>query len=169
MSSFILSSDPLFQGTHFCSIHSGALPIMVWAHDQLPAWIKSLHCPPIQNLASHCVCVCVLVAQSHPTLCDPVDCNLWGSSVHGILQARILEWLAISFSRGCPWSWDGIQVSRIAGRFFTAEPLGKPLIFNIISSLSKMHVLAVTAQSNVWASGLLQQPCINLQSLIINL
>ena len=40
------------------------------------------------------------VAQSCPTLCDPVDCSLLGSSVHGILQARILEWVAISFSRG---------------------------------------------------------------------
>ena len=38
------------------------------------------------------------VAQSCPTLCDPVDCSLPGSSVHGILQARILEWVAISFS-----------------------------------------------------------------------
>ena len=40
------------------------------------------------------------VAQSCPTLCDPVDCSLPGSSVHGICQARILEWGAISFSRG---------------------------------------------------------------------
>ena len=40
------------------------------------------------------------VAQSCPTLCDPVDCSSPGSSVHGILQARILEWVAISFSRG---------------------------------------------------------------------
>ena len=40
------------------------------------------------------------VAQSCPTLCDPMDCSLSGSSVHGILQARILEWVAISFSRG---------------------------------------------------------------------
>ena len=42
----------------------------------------------------------VLVSQSCPTLCDPVDCNPPGSSVHGILQARILEWVAILFSRG---------------------------------------------------------------------
>ena len=42
----------------------------------------------------------VLVAQSGLTLCDPTDCNLPGSSVHGILQARILEWVAISFSKG---------------------------------------------------------------------
>ena len=40
------------------------------------------------------------VTQSCPTLCDPVDCSLSGSSIHGILQARILEWVAISFSRG---------------------------------------------------------------------
>ena len=43
--------------------------------------------------------VCVLVAQSYLTLCDPMDCSLPGYSVHGILQARILEWVAISFSK----------------------------------------------------------------------
>ena len=45
-----------------------------------------------------CVCVCVhvcLVAQSCATLCDPIDCSLAGSTVHGILQARILEWAAM--------------------------------------------------------------------------
>ena len=40
------------------------------------------------------------VIQSCPTLCDPIDCSLPGSSVHGIFQARVLEWIAISFSRG---------------------------------------------------------------------
>jgi len=40
------------------------------------------------------------VAQSCPTLCDPMDCSLPGSSVHGIFQAIVLEWIAISFSRG---------------------------------------------------------------------
>ena len=44
----------------------------------------------------------VLVAQSCPTLCNPMDCSLLGSSVHRILQARILEWLAIPFSRDLP-------------------------------------------------------------------
>ena len=48
------------------------------------------------------VCVCVLVVQSYLTLCDPMDCSPPGSSVCGILQARILEWVAIPFSRcGC--------------------------------------------------------------------
>ena len=59
------------------------------------------------------------VAQSCLTLCDPVDCGLPGSSVHGILQARILESVAISFSRGSSRLRDQTQVSLIAGRLFT--------------------------------------------------
>ena len=58
------------------------------------------------------------VTQSCPTLCDPVDCSLPGSSVHGILQERILEWVASSFSSGSSWPRDRTQVSRIAGRCF---------------------------------------------------
>ena len=58
------------------------------------------------------------VARLCPTLCDPVDCSLPGFSVHGILQARILEWVAISFSRGFFWPRDRTQVSCIGGRRF---------------------------------------------------
>ena len=58
-------------------------------------------------------------AQSCPTLCDPMDCSLPGFSVHGIFQARVLEWVAISFSRGSSWPRDWTQVSYIAGRYFT--------------------------------------------------
>ena len=58
------------------------------------------------------------VAQSCLTLCDPVDCSPPGSSVHGILQARILEWVAISFSRGSSQPKDSTWVSCIAGRCF---------------------------------------------------
>ena len=60
----------------------------------------------------------VSVVHSCPTLCDPMDCSLAGSSVHGILQGRKLEWLAISFSRGSSWPRDWTWVSCIAGRFF---------------------------------------------------
>jgi len=59
------------------------------------------------------------VAQSYPTLCKPVDCSLPGSSVHGILQARILEWVAIPFFRGSSQPRDRTQVSYIADGFFT--------------------------------------------------
>ena len=60
----------------------------------------------------------VLVTRSCPTLCNPVDCSLPGSSVHGILQARTLEWVAIFFSRGSSQPRDRNWVSHIAGRFF---------------------------------------------------
>ena len=60
----------------------------------------------------------VLGTQSCPTLWDPMDCSPPGFSVHGILQARILEWVAIPFSRGSSWPRDWTRVSQIAGRFF---------------------------------------------------
>ena len=60
-----------------------------------------------------------LVAQSCLTLWDLMDCSPLGSSVHGILQARILEWVAIPFSRGSFQLRDRTWVSCIAGRFFT--------------------------------------------------
>ena len=59
------------------------------------------------------------VTQSCPTLCNPMDFSLPGSSVHGIFQARILEWVAISFSRRSSWPRDWAQVSSIVGRLFT--------------------------------------------------
>ena len=58
------------------------------------------------------------VAKLCPTLCDPVDCSLPGSSLHGILQARVLERVAISFSRGSSQPKDQTQASHIAGRCF---------------------------------------------------
>ena len=61
----------------------------------------------------------VLVNQSCPTLWDPMDCSSPGFSIHGILQARVLEWVAISFSRGSSWPRDQTRFSCIAGRFFT--------------------------------------------------
>ena len=63
--------------------------------------------------------------QSCPTLSDLMDCSLLGFSLHGILQARILEWVAISFSRGASQPRDQTWVSCIAGRRLTSEPPGK--------------------------------------------
>ena len=59
------------------------------------------------------------VAQSYSTLCDPKDCSPPGSSTHGIFQIRILEWVAISFSRGSSQPRNRTQVCCIAGRLFT--------------------------------------------------
>ena len=58
--------------------------------------------------------LCVLVAQSCPTLCDPMDYSPPDSSVHGILQARILEWAAVSFSRGSSRPRDQCCVSYVS-------------------------------------------------------
>ena len=59
------------------------------------------------------------VAESCLTLCDPMDRSLSGSSIHGVFQARILEWVAVSFSRRSSWPRDWTQVSLIVGRCFS--------------------------------------------------
>ena len=77
------------------------------------------------------------VAQLCPTLCDPVDCSLPGSSVHGIFQARVLEWGAISFSRGSSQTQDWTLVSRTEGRCFTVWAAREALVNG--SSANKMR------------------------------
>ena len=79
----------------------------------LPCWC--FRCTS-SRLLQHCVCV--KVSQSCPTLC--YLCSPPGSSLHGILQARVLEWVAISFSRGSSRPRDQTQVSCIPGGFFTS-------------------------------------------------
>ena len=71
------------------------------------------------------------------TLDDSMDCSLPGSSVHGISQARILEWVAISSSRGPSQCRDRTHVSCIAGRFFTTEPPGYPSMIGLASKKKK--------------------------------
>ena len=74
------------------------------------------------------------VTQSSPTLCNPMDCSPPDSSVHGIFQAKILEWVAISSSRGSFQPKQGsnlclLSLLALAGGFFTTEPSGKTLKF----------------------------------------
>ena len=59
-----------------------------------------------------------------------MGCSPLGSSVHEILQERTLEWVAIPFSTGSSWPRDQTQVSRIAGKFFTTELLGKGILLS---------------------------------------
>ena len=77
------------------------------------------------------MCVCVQSLQSCLNLCDLVDYSLPGSSVHGVLQARTLEWVAVPASRGSSWPRDRtciLCVSCTAGGLFTTEPPGKPML-----------------------------------------
>jgi len=103
--------------------------------------------------------VCALVTQSCPTLRDPIDYSPPGSSVHGILQAWILEWVAISFSKGSSQARDRTQVSCIAGRCFTIY-WGSPfsqlahskidfLIYTVLVILTYTLISVTTTQGNI--------------------
>ena len=91
-------------------------------------------------------------AQSCPTLCDPMDCSPLGSSVHRILQARILEWVAFPFSRGSSQSRGQTWISCLEGKFFTRQlsHQGSPLDMSIV--MANLHCCMAetktTLQSN---------------------
>ena len=72
----------------------------------------------VQCLHLNHYCVPAKALQLGMSLCDPVDCSLWDSSVHGILQVRTLEWVAIPFSKGSSQPRDPTWVSLIENRFF---------------------------------------------------
>ena len=108
-----------------------------------------------------------------PTLCNSMDCSLPGSSVHGILQARTLEWVAISFSRGHSLPRNRIQISCIVGRFFTVwvTRSRKILIYTlemaalsfIFNGLSKQE-MAIHASILAWRIPWTEEPG-SLQSM----
>ena len=90
-----------------------------------------------------CVCVCVCACVCVCVLCDPMDCSLLGSSIHGILQARILEWIAIPSSKGSSWpnSWTLVSYVSCTGRWIlyhqrhVGSPLGSLLQLRLVSHL----------------------------------
>ena len=82
----------------------------------------------------------VLITQSCLTLCKPMDCSPPGSSVHGILQTRILEWIVISSSRGSSRTRDWTWVSWISGRFFTIWATREAWFLNAIFSMCLQQV-----------------------------
>ena len=97
--------------------------------DCLISFLSLLKKPKFSFFKNGEMCVC---AQSYLTLCDTMDCSLPGSSVHGILQARILEWVAISFSRGSsqPRDWTCISYVSYIGRciLYQLSYQGSPMI-----------------------------------------
>ena len=78
---------------------------------------------------------------SHVRLCDPTDCSLPGSSIHGIFQARVLEWVAISFSRGSSRPRDRTQISHVVGRHFTVWAT-REVLYSFSLSLSPLPSLS---------------------------
>ena len=112
----------LFYSSHLTSLHlaesyqSFLLFFLIFlASWHMEAWFPAVLCP---------------VTKLHETLCGPMECSTPDFSVHGILLARILEWVAISFSRGSSPTRDhpaSLASPALAGWFFTTEPPGKPL------------------------------------------
>ena len=87
------------------------MPLLQEIHENIKRWLGITSLTNFQIYISE-------VTQSCPTLCDPVDDSLPGSSIHGIFLARLLEWVAISFSRRSSQSRDRTRVSHIPGRRF---------------------------------------------------
>ena len=98
----------------------------------------------------------VLITQPCLTLCNPVDCSPPGSSVHGILQARILEWVAIPFPRGSFWPRNQGQVSCTAGRFFTVWATREAPW-----AIWRRHI-QLNAKTKVYSYWVLKNACLNL-------
>ena len=91
--------------------------------------------------------MCAKSLQSYLTLCKPMDCSPPGSSVHGILQARILEWVAFPFSRGSSQPRDGTRSPALQADSLPAEPQGK-LKNTGVGSLSLLLGIFPTQESN---------------------
>ena len=89
------------------------------------------------------------VSQSCPTLCDPMDCSPPGSSVHGIFQARVLEWVAISFSRRSSRPRNRTQVSQTVSDALLSEPPRKSwcLIMVSLNLVMSLSLVAAAAKS----------------------
>ena len=108
-----------------------------------------------------------LVAQSCPTLCDPIDCSTPGSSVHGIFQARIMEWVAIPFSRDFPDPGVESRSPALKADSLLSEPPGKPWFYFGILQTSSLGASLVAREvkellDNVGDSSLipgLGRPC----------
>ena len=158
-----------------------------WAYIQRKTWLKKIHAPPCSlqhclqqprhgdNLNIHQQWVKVKITQLCLTLCDLMD-----YTVHGILQARILECVAFSFSRGYSQPRDQTQVSHIAGGFFTScERCGTYIQWNITQSFRErgrweagsgwgIHVNPWLIHVNVWQKPLQYCKVISLQLIKIN-
>ena len=89
-------------------------------------------------------------------LCDAMDCSLPGSTVQEILQARILEWIAISFSRGSFQPRDGTHISCTTGRFFTTSAKNYPGCFRSVVSINS-HCIPSVVNGTYYGPGLFLQ------------
>ena len=116
--------------------HRNDMPLSVYPYDLKFTSMQSLTQMFIATLFKTAR-TCCLVTKSHQTLLQPLDCSPPGSTVEAVLQARWLEWVVISFSRGSSQPRDTAWSSALAGRFFATEPPGKPQLGSILGALPK--------------------------------
>ena len=110
----------------------------------------------------------VKVAQSCLALCNSMNCSLPGFSVHGILQTRILQWVAIPFSRGFSQPRDRTQVSHIVGRFFTVWATGEVISQNRIKLIFLYDNLLVCFSVVLFSSSLIMTVLILLTRFLLH-
>ena len=129
---------PEFTQTHMHQVGDAIQPSHPLSSPSPSAPNPSQHQGLFQSVNS-CLFSCIQF------ICHPMDYSLPGSPVHEISQVRILEWVAILFSRGSSWPRDRTHISCIADRFFTAEPPGKPLSYStsgqILFTLLQQYLL----------------------------
>ena len=119
-----------------------------WKTDRVTYLLKILHC--------------ALIAQSCLTLCDPVDCSPPASSVHGISQARILEWIAISFSRESFQPRDQTRLSCvfcIAGGFFTLSVIREVVFYSQQVFKNFVFLKIKRTKSKYWSESCVMASC----------
>ena len=124
------------------------LPAVEWW--SLNYWTsRKVPCDILNNVHS------TIIVQSCPTLCSPVGCSPPGSSAHGILQARILEWVIISFCRGSSRPRDGTHISYVSY-------IGGRVLYQLSYQGSPHHLMAY---SNIWVILTIHGACIHAKSL----
>ena len=117
----------IWAGVGPVSLGCKQLPVNSGAHQR--PWLRANILPTLQLHLPKEACVCAKSLRSCPTLCNTLDCSPSGYSVHGTLQARILEWIAISYSRGSSQPRDQTHISCLLHwqkSSLPLVPLGKP-------------------------------------------
>ena len=128
--------DLIWQTSFFSQVFHSFIWVMHYNY-------QKHHC--VYHYSYFRVCEVKWITQSCPTLCNPIDYSLPGSSVHGIFQARVLEWGAIAFSRGSSQPRDWTRVFCIVGRCFT--------VWATREALQKLKVTEILNKAEVSGGG----------------
>ena len=134
---------------------SSRVVVRLWGHKFESREVSMNHSSPVRTNEDFAGEVWGEVSQLCPTLCNPMDYSPPGSSTPGIFQTRILEWVAISFSRGSSWPRDQTLVSHIAGRLLTiwttkGIPLVKCKTWSQVSCTSLMGFSVHVMDTSQW-------------------